>query len=198
MTIKTSTMTIPTRDWLNLLKFGTMILAVFALQTNHLLAETKAATPADNKAIVAAYTDYSSPAAQEILWLARVIYSESKVKEEQIMVAWVVRNRVETGFRGETTYKDVASDPEQFSGIKSVSKLDYTDTDMKVWMDTIAIARAVYFADASLRPIAQSVRHFYSPEVVIRDPNWAKNKTPAVVLRDSKGSIQFAFYDSVR
>jgi len=191
-------MTIPTRDWLTLLKFGTMILAVFALQTNHLLAETKAATPADNTALVSAYTDYSSPAAQEILWLARVIYSETKVKEEQIMVAWVVRNRVETGYRGEASYKEVALDPSQFSGIKSVSKLEYSDTNMKIWQDTITIARAVYFADASLRPIAKTVRHFYSPEVVVRDPNWAKNKTPAIVLRDNKGSVQFAFYDNVR
>ena len=181
-----------------MLKFGTMILAVFALQTNHLLAEAKVVSPADTTALVAAYTDYSSPAAQDILWLARVVYSESKVKEEQIMVAWVVRNRVETGYRGETTYEAVARDPKQFSGIKSVSKLEYSDTDMKIWQDTITIARAVYFADASLRPIAKSVRHFYSPEVVVRDPNWAKNKTPTIVLRDNKGSVQFAFYDSIR
>src|SRR3989344_1812815 len=190
-------MTIPTRDWLTLLKFGTMILAVFALQSHLLLAQTITETKVDKTALVAAYTDYSSPAAQEILWLDRVLYSETKVKEEQIMVAWVVRNRVETGYRGENTYEAVARDPKQFSGIKSVSKLEYSDTDRKIWMDTINIARAVYFADASLRPIAKSVRHFYSPEVVVRDPNWAKSKTPAIVLRDSKGSVQFAFYDNV-
>lgn len=189
-------MTIPTRDWLNLIKFASMILAVFVLQSSTLFADTPAKT--DPKAELAAYTDYSSPAAGDILWLARVIYSETKVKEEQIIVAWVVRNRVETDYRGATSYEDVARDPGQFSGLRKVSKLDYTDTDRRAWMDTVAIARAVYFADPSLRPIARSVRHFYSPEALVRDPNWARNKKPAVVLRDDEGSVRFAFYDSIR
>ena len=194
------TMTIPTRDWLNFFKFGSMILAVFVLQIHPLLAEglTPNATSTNISTRATAYTDYSSPEAQDILWLARVIYSETKIKEEQIVVAWVVRNRVETKYRGESTYKEVALDPSQFSGIKPAVKLDYSDTDMKIWQDSITIARAVYFADSSLRPVAQSVRHFYSPEVVVRDPNWAKNKKPAMVLRDSDGSVRFAFYDKIR
>ena len=80
-------MTIPTRDWLTLLKFGTMILAVFALQSHLLLAQTITETKVDKTALVAAYTDYSSPAAQEILWLSRGLFSQTQVKEEQIMVA---------------------------------------------------------------------------------------------------------------
>ncbi|WP_243663594.1 cell wall hydrolase [Rhodothermus marinus] len=51
----------------------------------------------------------------ETLWLARVIYSETKRPEEMELVAWVVRNRVETRFRGKATYRDVVLDPFQFS-----------------------------------------------------------------------------------
>ncbi|WP_240332831.1 hypothetical protein [Salinibacter ruber] len=42
------------------------------------------------------------------LWLARAIYSETKLPHEQELVAWVVRNRVETAYRGRRTYRAVA------------------------------------------------------------------------------------------
>ena len=41
----------------------------------------------------------------ETLWLARAIFSETKRPEEQILVAWVIRNRVETGYRGNAHMK---------------------------------------------------------------------------------------------
>src|SRR5690554_7236907 len=50
----------------------------------------------------------------EMLWLARCIYSESDRPHEQELVAWVVRNRVETGYRGRT-YREVVLEDRQFS-----------------------------------------------------------------------------------
>src|SRR3990167_3969174 len=58
---------------------------------------------------------------EEILWLARLIYSETKRPEEQILVAWVVRNRVESNYTGES-YKEVALHDSQFSGLNSFDK----------------------------------------------------------------------------
>lgn len=46
----------------------------------------------------------------EILWLARTIFSETKRPHEQELVAWVVRNRVETGYRGNATYEAAVLD----------------------------------------------------------------------------------------
>ncbi len=182
------------------------IATIVALQTQVIFAApVTEASSTDSTRQLAAYTDPSSPDAQEILWLARIVYSESKTREEQIMVAWVVRNRVETKYRGADTYKEVANDPSQFSGLtvvdahmKTIRGLDYGDTKNKSWTDAISIARAVYFAEDTLRPIAQSVRHFYSPGAVLRDPSWATSKKPAMVLRNTNGAIQFAFYDGVK
>ena len=43
----------------------------------------------------------------ETLWLARAIFSETKRVDEQILVAWVIRNRVDTGFRGKRLLRAV-------------------------------------------------------------------------------------------
>ena len=50
----------------------------------------------------------------EVLWLARCVYSESNLKHEQKVIAWVVRNRVDTEYRG-TSYREVVLEPLQFS-----------------------------------------------------------------------------------
>ncbi|MBI5004915.1 MAG: cell wall hydrolase, partial [Candidatus Lloydbacteria bacterium] len=51
---------------------------------------------------------------KEILWLARGVYSEKKNEEEMRLIAWVIRNRVETKYRG-TTYQEVVTSDKQFS-----------------------------------------------------------------------------------
>ena len=175
----------------------TLTIAVSSTQT--LLAQ-------DNPKQFQAYTDLSSPVAREILWLARIVYSESKLSQEQIVVAWVVRNRVKSQFRGATSYEGVARDPNQFSGLtpgdnqyQINTKLDYGDIKNNSWQNSIEIARAVYFADESLNPIAPTVRHFYSPISVIKDPKWVANKKPVLIMRDPETSfIRFAFYEGIR
>ena len=187
-----------TQNYIDAGKFLFVALAILALSAQTLFAE-------QSKSALRAYTDLSSIEAQDILWLGRILYSESKVREEQIMVAWVVRNRAESSFRGADSYKDVALSPSQFSGLwpgdpqyKNNMSPNYSDTNNKEWQQALAIAQAVYFADESLRPIGKSVRHFYSPIAITRDPHWASNKKPILTMRNDRGAVRFAFYDNVR
>ena len=136
-----------TKNYIDAAKLGFLVLLVIAFQAQTLFAQA-------TKSPLKAYTDKESQEATDILWLARILYSESKVAEEQIMVAWVVRNRVETGFRGADSYKEVALSPNQFSGLwpsdpqyKLNMSRTYSDTKDLSWKQSIAIASAVYFAD---------------------------------------------------
>ena len=192
------------KNYIDATKLAIAVVAILALQANVLMASTDAKSEAKSKQL-SAFTDQKSQEAEDILWLSRVLYSESKVREEQIVVAWVVRNRVESGFRGAKVYKDVALSPAQFSGLwasdnqyKLNISRSYDTKGDKAWDQALAIAQAVYLAPEALRPISETVRHFYSPEAVLRDPNWATGKKPALVMRNDEGAIRFAFYDGVR
>ncbi len=141
----------------------------------------------------------------EILWLARVIYSETKVPEEMRLVAWVVRNRVETGYRG-TTYRAVATSAKQFSGLTPGSpdyernvSLDYEDTGNRSWVAALAIAEEVYTANLDSRPFPKTVRHFYSPHAVSATPFWVDTGELRLKIAAPDGSPpRFAFYDGVK
>ena len=121
----------------------------------------------------------------EVLWLARCIYSESDRAHEQRLVAWVVRNRTETDYRG-TTYREVVLEPRQFSAFNEPSSrrahiLSLTPHSVpRAWRRALAIALDVYKAPASQRPFHITTRHFYSPVSMKggRTPKWAKNAEP--------------------
>ena len=181
------------------------VVSILALQANVLMASDTLAGANNRARQINVYSNYESPEAGDVLWLARILYSESKVREEQIIVAWVVRNRVESGYRGAESYKDVALSPAQFSGLwpgDSQYKLNisrnYKTKGDKAWDQAMAIAQAVYLAPETLRPIAETVRHFYSPIAVTRDPHWVSGMKPSLVLRNDEGAVRFAFYDGVR
>src|SRR3989338_6592498 len=187
------------KNYIDATKLLFVVVAILALQANVLLASDSRGKQ------INAYTDLFSQEAQDVLWLARILYSESKVREEQIIVAWVVRNRVESGYRGAESYKDVALSPAQFSGLWPVDsqyKLNisrnYKTKGDKAWDQAMAIAQAVYLAPETLRPIAETVRNFYSPIAVTRDPHWVSGMKPSLVLRNDEGAVRFAFYDGVR
>ncbi|PIR24060.1 hypothetical protein COV42_02765 [Candidatus Campbellbacteria bacterium CG11_big_fil_rev_8_21_14_0_20_44_21] len=142
-------------------------------------------------------------AKEEILWLGRVIYSETKEENEQVLIAWVVRNRVETGYRGKT-YSEVANSPGQFSGLNAFDgqylhniSREYGSRG-EAWEKSLAIAEAVYNSPGFLRPFPQSVRHFYSPKSVSVHPEWSASYKPTFVAKDGRGGIRFAFYDSLK
>jgi spore germination cell wall hydrolase CwlJ-like protein len=140
---------------------------------------------------------------EEILWLARLVYSETKRPDEQVLVAWVVRNRVETQYRGKS-YKEVALHDSQFSGLNSFDRnyrhnitRNYGDSGDS-WKNAVSVANAVYYADEVLRPFPKTVKHFYSPISVKSKPSWAKGTEPIQVIKDTDNSVRFAFYDKVR
>ena len=115
----------------------------------------------------------------EVLWLARCIYSESDRAHEQRLVAWVVRNRVETKYRGET-YRKVILEPRQFSAFNTPSihrnhLLSLNQYSLsKAWRQALEVALNVYQAPASNRPFDVTTRHFYSPISMDggRTPHW--------------------------
>ena len=122
---------------------------------------------------------------EQIEWLARLIYSETKRSAEMPYIAWVVRNRVDIGHRsydaaaGVNNYKGAALANSQFSGMhphldhnayKNLA-MNYGVVGVPAWDEAVRVAREVYYADSSERLLAQNVTHFYSP--FISPPAWA-------------------------
>ncbi len=140
----------------------------------------------------------------DVLWLARAIYSETKQPHEQELVAWVVRNRVETGYRGKATYQDVILDPFQFSAFNpgTATRAYYTGLDWDArppgFLTALHIAFDVATADDSRRPFSISTRHFYSARSMTdgRRPAWAEDRHPVALDRDIDPE-RFRFYERV-
>ena len=144
---------------------------------------------------------------EETLWLARCIFSETKRPHEQELVAWVVRNRVETQYRGKSTYRDVVLDPMQFSAFNEGSrKREYymglgPDAKVTGWQTALRIAHDVRWSDAEQwRPFSHSTRHFYSEQSMVdaQHPDWASGYNPVAPARDyTIASHRFRFYEGV-
>ena len=142
----------------------------------------------------------------ETLWLARCIYSETKRPSEMELVAWVVRNRVETEYRGRDTYRDVVLDPYQFSAFNPGSRKRwfYSDldvaTEIRSWQNALAIAQNVRQAGPSYRPFSETTRHFYSERSMVGrlHPEWAIGKSPVLPQRKfTLDQRRFRFYEDV-
>lgn len=141
---------------------------------------------------------------EEILWLARCIYSETKRPREQELVAWVVRNRVESSFRGKDSYSGVVLDPWQFSAfnLNSPKRGHYMQLDDSStaagWQTAVRIAEKVVQAPASKRPFSETTRHFYSEQSMVgkSKPNWAGNRPP-VKLDRRVDPRRFRFFDAI-
>ena len=140
----------------------------------------------------------------DVLWLARVIYSETKKPHEQELVAWVVRNRVETEYRGKDTYKEVVLDPYQFSAFNNNSPKRGHYTSLS-WNSTapgfqkaLEIAETVAVSDTSVRPFSNETRHFYSEQSMVgrRAPAWASGKRPVKLDRQVEAK-RFRFYERI-
>lgn len=150
--------------------------------------------------------DFSEGIDEGTLWLARAIYSETKLVHEQELVAWVIRNRVETTYRGEETYRAVILDPYQFSAFNpgSAKRAFYTSlmpTDsLSGWQRALRIAHYVRHADSTRRPFSIRTRHFYSEQSMVgrRHPHWVNNRqrvTPNWTYRVDQR--RFRFYESI-
>ena len=141
------------------------------------------------------------------LWLARVIYSETKLPHEQELVAWVVRNRVETAYRGKNTYREVVLDPYQFSafnpGSSKRSLLMHLEpeTPLPRWRQALWVARYVRHAGEAYRPFSVETRHFYSERSMKGRPvpYWADGSrfVPASRRGYSVEERRFRFYKQI-
>lgn len=141
----------------------------------------------------------------ETLWLARVIYSETKRPEEMELIAWVVRNRVETRYRGKSTYRDVVLDPFQFSAFIPYNPRRHYYLRLTPyakapgWQQALSIAYYVRFADSTHRPFSIRTRHFYSEQSMTGRllPIWAEGVHPIQPTRYQVDERRFRFYEDI-
>jgi hypothetical protein len=128
----------------------------------------------------------------DVIWLARAIYSETKRPDEQELVAWVIRNRVETRYRRASTYREVVLDPWQFSAFNrdAPRRAHYLslreESHSAGWHKALEVAKRVYSAPAEERPFSLKTRHFYSERSMVGRsfPEWAEGKRPVALDRE--------------
>ena len=150
-------------------------------------------------------TDRTEIINDDVMWLARCIYSETKRPEEQALVAWVIRNRVETGYRGADSYEEAVLDPFQFSafnpgsGKRSYYMELHTASSPRGWKRALDIAREVYHAPADVRPFPRQTRHFYSERSMVggQTPDWARGRQPIRPVDVEVDPRRFRFYASI-
>jgi hypothetical protein len=125
------------------------------------------------------------PVDEETMWLARVIYSETKRPDEQELVAWTVRNRVETGYRSKGTYRSAVLSPWQYSAFNPGPKRQHyssltVSSSANGWQRAVDIAHEVRNAPSELNPFSTTTRHFYSERSMVgrKHPDWAVGKKP--------------------
>lgn len=159
------------------------------------------AVPAEPSAATAPET---SCVEEEVLWLARVTFSETKIVDEMPYIAWVVRNRVDTKYMG-STYKQVALYPNQFSGLNSDDEQFHTNMSLTLesennsWRNAVTVAERVCNAPRTERLLPTSVRHFYSPRSVTYTPTWATQESLYYTIESSNGyADRFAFHNNIR
>ncbi len=139
---------------------------------------------------------------KEILWLARAVYSESKLSQDQRLVACTVRNRVESGKWGDA-YQEVVLSPYQFSGLHPYSwNAQYSQNITRTyasagsaWKSALDVSKKVYYAKdvTSVCPeLPSTATHFFSPQAMVTIPAWAHQKK----LVYSAGN-RFSFYADV-
>ncbi len=143
---------------------------------------------------------------REILLLARAVYSETKKEKngEMVKVACVIRNRVETEYRG-TTYEEVLFARNQFSGFSPLDKqywvnmtMNYDDTN-SAWRNALKVSEMVYKYGNLLCHYPKTVRHFYSPMSASSAPGWAIGREPYEVIKTPDGkAVRFAFYEGIK
>ena len=142
---------------------------------------------------------------EDVLWLARCIYSETKRAPEQELVAWVIRNRVETGYRGSKTFEQAVLDPYQFSAFNPGSAkrklfLSLNGTsDAQGWQQALRVAHKVYYSPVAERPFDAKTRHFYSERSMRggRTPAWAVGKRPVKPVSFRPDPRRFRFYSAI-
>lgn len=134
----------------------------------------------------------------EVLWLARCVWSETRQPDEMELVAWVVRNRVHAPDYP-SSFREVVLEYRQFSAFNSPfqrAALEAMDENVAVWswFYALRVAHYVYHAPEIFNPLPGST-HFYSPTSMQpegRVPHWAVGREPILEIGN-----RFRFYESV-
>ena len=138
------------------------------------------------------------------LWVARTIYAESNRPHEQELIAWVIRNRRENNYHGNTTYRGVVLEPSQFSPFNEDAPYSNyyrwlpVNADPPKWKEAMRIAAYVLNAPAERRPFSSETHHFFS-QVSMRGqgwPSWAEGVQPVEIKRTKTvDPFRFRFFD---
>lgn len=120
-----------------------------------------------------AATAASESQKETVLWMARVILSETKKSEDMEYVGWVYRNRLQSQYYPDTP-KQVALQPGQFSAFnEGAPRRDYymsldPGTESTYWRRAYRMAQYVVNAPDSLNPMVHPekgvVAHFVMEE----------------------------------
>lgn len=141
------------------------------------------------------------------IWLARAVYSETNKRSEMKYVAWVIRNRVELNFRGDSTYSSVILASKEFSAFnrgkrfrfhyatKPYNHINKNTRNTGTWKDALEVSRNVIYSDTTERPFSKYTLFFYS-EISMPSykphPEWT-SKYERVGLRDVE-TKRFRFF----
>jgi hypothetical protein len=119
----------------------------------------------------------------------------------------VVRNRVDTGYRGKHTYREVVLDPYQFSAFnpgadkRSFLRQLQPEVPLPQWRQALWVAQYVRHAAPTYRPFSIETRHFYSERSMKGRPvpYWAEGSrfVPSTEQRYRVDERRFRFFEQV-
>lgn len=138
---------------------------------------------------------------RDVLWLTRAIYTETDRPLEMYYVAHVIKNRVETCYRGQCTYKDVVLDPYQFSAFNNNNQHYRTVNSSNAqrlgpWIAAKQVALDVYMEDVDP---TQGSTHFFSQVSMTNNsfPHWVYSGEQ-IIVNNTIEEERFRFYKNVR
>lgn len=135
----------------------------------------------DQRRLANSHTEGLSGAERrEVLWATRAVLSETKNPREMLLIANVIRNRVDMTYRGKQTAKEVILDPYQFSAFNPgrdsrwrYAKLEQGHVSNRLWRAAWNASRYAMTSRRSILPITdRCVTHFVHPRNLRQHPDW--------------------------
>lgn len=132
-----------------------------------------------------------------VRWMTRALVSETDRPHEAVYLATVIRNRVQRGYGGKSTYRGVVTDPYQFSAFNPgrpsrARLLGMTGENAPYptrWKRMELVARRVMAAPRRMLPLPRSVTHYLTPSRVASKPTWYRELEP----HPAPDHLRFAF-----
>ena len=148
--------------------------------------------------------------ADDELWLARIIRSESASADYQVAIGEVVLNRQLIEYRGAKSFKEQALDTAQYSGFlpsspqyeENIGRGGTTNLqegnilEEKAWASAKKAANTV--CNLTARDKKTAALWYYSPESMVpkgKVAYWAEGVEPELALCHSDGRIHTLFFD---